>query len=246
MAVDRTHRASSGDQRTQERIRDPGLHRPTAGRAPALVALTAGPGASPGRRSGRGAVPTRSRPDAEPAADADRRPVADAVDAEPDPDARRPSRRPTPDAAPPDPDAGPTGPTTLGATSRSTAAATATASGCRQYGARGRALAGQDAPTILAHYYQGTTLGHDRARRRRSGSASSSHFRARRRRRRSSLYGRRRPGPSTASRRPSRDATPRVTPSRPRRRAAHDDLADQGHGPTGDGPARRAATGHVP
>jgi len=28
-----------------------------------------------------------------------------------------------------------------------------------QYGARGRALAGQDAATILAHYYQGTTLG---------------------------------------------------------------------------------------
>jgi stage II sporulation protein D len=31
--------------------------------------------------------------------------------------------------------------------------------GLSQYGARGRALAGQDAPTILAHYYQGTTLG---------------------------------------------------------------------------------------
>lgn len=30
--------------------------------------------------------------------------------------------------------------------------------GMSQYGARGRALAGQDAPTILAHYYQGTTL----------------------------------------------------------------------------------------
>jgi stage II sporulation protein D len=30
--------------------------------------------------------------------------------------------------------------------------------GLSQYGARGRALAGQDAPTILAHYYQGTTL----------------------------------------------------------------------------------------
>ena len=28
-----------------------------------------------------------------------------------------------------------------------------------QYGARGRALDGQDAATILAHYYQGTTLG---------------------------------------------------------------------------------------
>ena len=31
--------------------------------------------------------------------------------------------------------------------------------GLSQYGARGRALAGQDAATILAHYYQGTTLG---------------------------------------------------------------------------------------
>jgi stage II sporulation protein D len=31
--------------------------------------------------------------------------------------------------------------------------------GLSQYGARGRALAGQDAPTILAHYYQGTSLG---------------------------------------------------------------------------------------
>jgi len=30
--------------------------------------------------------------------------------------------------------------------------------GLSQYGARGRALAGQTAPTILAHYYQGTTL----------------------------------------------------------------------------------------
>jgi len=30
--------------------------------------------------------------------------------------------------------------------------------GMSQYGARGRALAGQDAPTILAHYYQGATL----------------------------------------------------------------------------------------
>ena len=31
--------------------------------------------------------------------------------------------------------------------------------GMSQYGARGRALAGQDAATILAHYYRGTTLG---------------------------------------------------------------------------------------
>jgi SpoIID/LytB domain protein len=31
--------------------------------------------------------------------------------------------------------------------------------GMSQYGARGRALAGQDASTILAHYYQGTTPG---------------------------------------------------------------------------------------
>jgi SpoIID/LytB domain protein len=31
--------------------------------------------------------------------------------------------------------------------------------GLSQYGARGRALDGQDAPTILAHYYQGATLG---------------------------------------------------------------------------------------
>lgn len=31
--------------------------------------------------------------------------------------------------------------------------------GLSQYGARGRALAGQDAATILAHYYQGTTIG---------------------------------------------------------------------------------------
>jgi stage II sporulation protein D len=30
--------------------------------------------------------------------------------------------------------------------------------GMSQYGARGRALAGEDAPTILAHYYQGTVL----------------------------------------------------------------------------------------
>src|SRR3982751_1764385 len=31
--------------------------------------------------------------------------------------------------------------------------------GMSQYGARGRAMAGQPMPTILAHYYQGTTIG---------------------------------------------------------------------------------------
>ena len=43
--------------------------------------------------------------------------------------------------------------------SRSSGVATATASGLSQYGARGRALAGQLAPEILAHYYAKTTLG---------------------------------------------------------------------------------------
>ena len=36
--------------------------------------------------------------------------------------------------------------------------------GMNQYGARGRALAGQTATEILAHYYQGATLGRDPAR----------------------------------------------------------------------------------
>ena len=75
--------------------------------------------------------------------------------------------------------------------------------GMSQYGARGRALAGQDAATILAHYYQGTTLGRDR-----SGDpdprARAQPLGGDRRRTRSRSPAASRRGRSTASRRPSR------------------------------------------
>jgi SpoIID/LytB domain protein len=50
------------------------------------------------------------------------------------------------------------GPTTLGETVTFYGRGYGHGVGMSQYGARGRALAGQDAATILAHYYQGVTL----------------------------------------------------------------------------------------
>ena len=52
-----------------------------------------------------------------------------------------------------------TGPVTLGPSVTFYGRGTGHGVGLSQYGARGRALAGQDAPTILAHYYPGTTIG---------------------------------------------------------------------------------------
>jgi stage II sporulation protein D len=52
-----------------------------------------------------------------------------------------------------------TGPTTLGSTVRFHGRGYGHGVGLNQYGARGRALAGQDATQILAHYYQGATAG---------------------------------------------------------------------------------------
>ena len=51
-----------------------------------------------------------------------------------------------------------TGPTTLAETITFYGRGYGHGVGLSQYGARGRALAGEDATTILAHYYQGTTL----------------------------------------------------------------------------------------
>ena len=51
------------------------------------------------------------------------------------------------------------GPVTLGPSVTFYGRGTGHGVGLSQYGARGRALAGQDAPTILAHYYPGTTIG---------------------------------------------------------------------------------------
>jgi SpoIID/LytB domain protein len=51
------------------------------------------------------------------------------------------------------------GPTPLGATVTLFGRGWGHGVGLSQYGARGRALAGQDAATILAHYYPGTSLG---------------------------------------------------------------------------------------
>jgi stage II sporulation protein D len=53
----------------------------------------------------------------------------------------------------------PTGPTVLGTKVTFQGRGYGHGVGMSQYGARGRALDGQDAATILAHYYQGTTLG---------------------------------------------------------------------------------------
>jgi len=52
-----------------------------------------------------------------------------------------------------------TGPTTLGSTVRFYGRGYGHGVGMSQYGARGRALDGQDAAEILAHYYQGAILG---------------------------------------------------------------------------------------
>jgi stage II sporulation protein D len=63
---------------------------------------------------------------------------------------------PTPTAPPPTP---PPGATVLGPTVAFFGRGYGHGVGMSQYGARGRALAGQDPATILAHYYRGTTLG---------------------------------------------------------------------------------------
>ena len=51
--------------------------------------------------------------------------------------------------------------------------------GLSQYGARGRAIAGQDAATILAHYYPGRRAGPSRPRRSSGSSSSTISFRTR-------------------------------------------------------------------
>ena len=122
----------------------------------------------------------------------------------------------------------------------STGAGTATASGCSQYGARGRALDGQDAATILAHYYQGATLGTDRAddddprpgpRRtvRRQPRLAARPVRPRRRRGRSTASRRHFPADARQARPPTPTASTAV---------AHD-LAGARHGRRWRGPARR-------
>ena len=55
--------------------------------------------------------------------------------------------------------AAPAGPTVLGETVVFYGRGAGHGVGMSQYGARGRALAGQDATSILGHYYQGATLG---------------------------------------------------------------------------------------
>ncbi len=65
-----------------------------------------------------------------------------------------PTPTPTPTPSPT-----PDGPTVLGATVTLAGRGYGHGVGMSQYGARGRALDGQDAPAILAHYYRKTTLG---------------------------------------------------------------------------------------
>lgn len=76
----------------------------------------------------------------------------DARAAEPEP---TPSPTPAPTPTPPPP----AGTTVLGATVTIFGQGYGHGVGMSQYGARGRALAGQDSTAILAHYYQGATLG---------------------------------------------------------------------------------------
>jgi len=64
-----------------------------------------------------------------------------------------------PPSSEPTPTPTPTGPTVLGASVTFLGEGYGHGVGMSQYGAKGRALAGQDAPTILAHYYRGTSLG---------------------------------------------------------------------------------------
>ena len=66
-----------------------------------------------------------------------------------------PTATPTPIPTPPWPDE----PTVLGSTVKFYGRGYGHGVGMSQYGARGRALEGQSAPDILAHYYRGATLG---------------------------------------------------------------------------------------
>lgn len=71
-----------------------------------------------------------------------------------------PTPEPTPTPVPtPTPTPAPTGPTVLAAKVTLTGRGYGHGVGMSQYGARGRALDGQDAATILGHYYRKTTLG---------------------------------------------------------------------------------------
>lgn len=73
-----------------------------------------------------------------------------------------PTPAPTPVPTPvptPTPTPAPTGPTVLGPTVTFHGRGYGHGVGMSQYGARGRALDGQSAATILAHYYRGTTIG---------------------------------------------------------------------------------------
>ncbi len=80
--------------------------------------------------------------------------------AEPTPSATPASESPSPTSSP-DPSPVPTAPDSivLGATVTFYGRGYGHGVGMSQYGARGRALAGQDSTTILKHYYRGATLG---------------------------------------------------------------------------------------
>ncbi|MFL5650845.1 MAG: SpoIID/LytB domain-containing protein [Chloroflexota bacterium] len=83
------------------------------------------------------------------------------ADASDTPPSGEPSSDPTPTATPtptPTPTPAP-GPTVLGSTVTFFGRGYGHGVGMSQYGARGRALAGEDAATILAHYYRGATFG---------------------------------------------------------------------------------------
>jgi stage II sporulation protein D len=130
---------------------------PTDTPAPTPTATDAPP-AGPDPSTAPSADPSPA-PSADPsAAPSDAPSVAPSADPSPDPSAE-PSAEPS--APPPPATSGPweTAPTTLGDTVTFYGRGYGHGVGLSQYGAYGRAVAGQDAATILGHYYPGTTLG---------------------------------------------------------------------------------------
>jgi SpoIID/LytB domain protein len=130
------------------------IDRPSASLAAILVAVIAFAGIGPGgaRAADRGGWDVSPPPSAEPPPTPDGGGSRRGVIPTPAP---TPVPSPTPSPTPPSE----TGPVTLGSTVRFHGRGYGHGVGLSQYGARGRAIDGQSAATILAHYYQGTTLG---------------------------------------------------------------------------------------
>jgi SpoIID/LytB domain protein len=104
-----------------------------------LVMLVASLGGGPRTALGADGTDPSSPPSSEPSSPPSSEPISP------------PTAAPTPTPT--------TGPTVLGSTVTFFGRGYGHGVGMSQYGARGRALAGEDSTTILAHYYRGATLG---------------------------------------------------------------------------------------